>query len=490
MAPCQIPKSITDAQRDGKRIVFLSGNFNVVHPGHLRLINFAKTFGDFLVIGLFDDDHEGVLVNFLNRKSTILNIQAVDEAILIPSGSLLELLEKLRPRVIVKGAEYKNKVNVEANIIHQIGCQLIFSSGDLIFSSRDLIKPELTFAQRTSLTHDIRFLRQRNVSFDRLTTLVHNFSTKNVLVIGDLIIDEYVSCEPIGMSQEDPTIVVAPLKSQKFLGGAGIVAAHLKCMGASTTFLSLVGDDECAQHSGEFLSNYGVNHVLLTDKTRPTTLKQRIRAKNKTLLRINHLRSHVIDEHLEKILFHKILEEIPTIDAVIFSDFNYGLISDHLISQVSRVCTDRKIPFFADSQSSSQFGNIARFKGSKVSCATERELQIAKADFRSGVQHLANSFLSETEVQGLIVKLGAEGLIAVDKPYEFDTDKVCALNSNPVDTAGAGDALLAATSLSSICGGSLWESAYLGAIAAGLQVASLGNVPVSVEHILAAISTD
>ena len=119
-----------------------------------------------------------------------------------------------------------------------------------------------------------------------LSEVVGKFSELKVCVVGDLIVDEYVTCEALGMSQEDPTLVVTPTDRRRFLGGAGIVAAHAAELGAKSTLITVVGKDEAGDYATGMLSKYGVEGAEVVDESRPTTLKQRFRAENKTLLRV------------------------------------------------------------------------------------------------------------------------------------------------------------------------------------------------------------
>jgi bifunctional ADP-heptose synthase (sugar kinase/adenylyltransferase) len=120
--------------------------------------------------------------------------------------------------------------------------------------------------------------------------------------------------------------------------------------------------------------------------------------------------------------------------------------------------------------------------------ATEREARIALNDYRSGLQHIGNTLISKSRAKSLILKLGAEGLIALTTTDKFATDNLPTLNQRPVDVAGAGDALLAAASLCGVSGGSIWESAYLGSIAAAIQVSRIGNTPLKCEELLSEIT--
>ena len=101
---------------------------------------------------------------------------------------------------------------------------------------------------------------------------------------------------------------------------------------------------------------------VFEDDNRPTTVKQRYRASGKTLLRVSHLRQHDISQNLVSQILSKVKAVLPTTDILIFSDFNYGCLPQSLVDEITTICRRRKIMMVADSQSSSQTGDISRFK--------------------------------------------------------------------------------------------------------------------------------
>lgn len=478
------------AEFPGQKLVFVAGNFNIVHPGHLRLINFARSCGDRLLIGLATDECEGVIVRFEDRRTALLSLDSVAGVVPLGRHELLSFLSLLQPEVMVKGKEHESAANPEREIVIGYGGHFIFSAGDSSFSSRDLIRQELANPHLAPLRQDLDFLKRRGTSKGRLAELVESFSHRKVCVIGDLIMDEYIYCDPLGMSQEDPTIVVTPIESKLFVGGAGIVSAHLVGLGAETTYFSVVGEDPMAKRASEALEGYGVQHSFLEDGSRPTILKQRYRAGNKTLLRVSHLRSHDIETELQVELLHRFAAILRSVDGVVFSDFNYGCLPQAFVEEAIRLCRAHSVPFFADSQASSQVGDVSRYRQAELISATEREARLALNDFRSGLQHIANSLIHKSDAQGLFLKLGAEGMVALARKPEFLTDDLGAFNPNPVDVAGAGDALLAAATLAKLGGGTLWEAAYLGSLAAAVQVSRVGNLPLSRSALSREITTE
>ena len=126
----------------------------------------------------------------------------------------------------------KKNLMLKKKIVEKYGGKLFFSSGENIFSSLDIIKKEI---DKNIKTIDIpkKYIKRHNIRSDSLKKILKKFSKLKVCVIGDVIVDEYITCEPVGMSQEDPTIVVTPIDKSKFLGGAGIVAAHVAGLGGS-----------------------------------------------------------------------------------------------------------------------------------------------------------------------------------------------------------------------------------------------------------------
>ena len=216
------------------KTVFVSGHFNVLHPGHLRLLRFAKDCGSRLVVAVESDRIAGEAAH-VNEQLRLEGIQSnawVDDTFIIDEP-VEDLIGRLRPAVVVKGKEHELRFNPELAVLEKYGGKLLFSSGETVFSSLDLIRKEFKVLDARSIKLPVEYLTRHNIELARLVDLLHKFEQLKVCVVGDLIIDEYITCQPLGMSQEDPTIVVTPIDVVRFIGGAGIVAAHAAGLGAS-----------------------------------------------------------------------------------------------------------------------------------------------------------------------------------------------------------------------------------------------------------------
>lgn len=468
----------------GKRIVFVSGNFNIVHPGHLRLLQFAADCGDYLVVGVTSDKLPGVTIPAEMRLEGIKAIGIVDFAFALDERPEV-FIARLKPAVVVKGKEYENRHNPERDAVAGYGGKLLFGSGEVRFSSLDLLQRELLETNFSAIRKPLDFPKRHGFVFENLVEVVQKFTRLRVLVVGDLIIDEYINCDPLGMSQEDPTIVVTPIRSDRFIGGAGIVAAHARGLGAKVRYVGVTGDDAAAVYAEETLTKFRVDSSFIVDESRPTTLKQRYRANGKTLLRVSHLKQHDISRELAERMFESVLVALDECDLLVFSDFNYGCLPQTLVERIVAKCQEKKVMMVADSQASSQISDVSRFRGMHLLTPTEHEARLAVRDYTSGLVVLAERLREQAAAHQLFITLGSEGLlIHAQEEGEMQTDQLPALNTSPKDVSGAGDSLLTCASMALAVGADVWRAAYLGGIAAACQVSRVGNVPLSADELI------
>ncbi len=462
--------------------VFVYGDFNILHPGHLRLLKFAKESGDYLTVGVNSDKicHKSLSENV--RLESINATSYVDESFILDNP--LEYIKKYKPDIVVKGKEFEYQNNDELPIIKSYNGKLLFNSGEIGFSSLDLLKQEFS-SINININHNFKYTKRHNFTINELKNIVKNFKDLNILVIGDTIIDEYIVCEALGMSAEDPTIVVSPLLNDKFIGGAAIVASHAKTLGANVKFISVLGDDDNFHFVQNNLQKLGIDTFLYSDTTRPTTLKQKFRANNKTLLRVNHLKQHNISKDIEEQISADIKNNFEEYDLIIFSDFSYGVLTNTLIHEITELGKKNNIMMVADSQSSSQIGDISKFKDMTLVTPTEKEIRLALNDFESGLVILSEKLNKISNAKYIFTTLGSEGVMIYNS-YEktIPTDNISALGINIKDVSGAGDSLLTCTAMSLALGNNIWESAYLGSITAAIQVSRVGNIPITSKEIL------
>ena len=465
--------------------VFVYGRFNVLHPGHVRLLRYARDAGDKLVVGVEPDSTAGDEAHVPEelRLEGVRSCSYVDEAFIM-AQPVTKIIDELRPATVVKGSEHRYRVNEEKDIIDSYGGKLLFSSGEMIFTSRDFIRRQFSSSNLQTLSSPASFMRRHQISFKQLQELLSRFHKLKVLVLGDMIVDEYVSCDPLGMSQEDPTLVVKPVDTSRFIGGAGIVAAHAKALGGHATLFSVVGADSEAAFARSRLEETGVRVNFYEDPTRPTTLKTRYRCQEKTLLRVSRLQQASINAELSKQVIDDIECRCKDANLVVFSDFNYGALPQEVVEEVTEIFQG-SATLCADSQSSSQFGDVSRFRYMDLLTPTEREARLSTKSLGDGLNVLGESLRASSHARHLILKLGQDGALVCPSAVGSRSpspDQIEALNRDPKDVAGAGDSMLVVSGMALAVGASIWEAACLGSIAAAIQVGRMGNTAISMKE--------
>lgn len=476
---CQQLKEI----RSKKSVGFVSGVFNILHTGHLRMLKFARNNCDLLVVLVLPDTTPGVTLPLSERCENIEHLTTVDY-VLASEKPLVDILDRIKPMKVFKGIEFKNSENIEQQVISKYNGELIFSSGT--FHNTSSIE-KITNKENFSKKIDSGFLSRHNIKYTDIAETIQSMANVNLLVIGDLIVDKYTSCNPIGISREDPIVVMAASQDSEFLGGAGIVASHAANLGADVTYLTVAGHNRETDFAKSCLKENGVKATVYIDKSRRTTVKHRFRANDKTVFRLNSLDNHDISEDISNKITTFVEKNIESYDAIIFSDFNYGCLPEALIAYLIDIGRKAGLLLFADSQTSSQLGDISRYKGMTMISPTEHEIRMSLKDHNSGLVQLAGKMHSELSAQHSVITLGEDGVF-IHSPSgmvgQITTDRIPALNPNAIDVAGAGDVFLVGSCLSLCTGSSIWLASLIGSLCSAIHVSTVGNRPIQKLRIL------
>lgn len=468
------------------------GHFNILHPGHFRFLEFAKNQGDHLCIILKGDDEiaDETETHFFpeaDRASVLSGISSVGSVLLKGKLSLRECLQILKPKKLVLGNEFRNSDNQQVigaeGVLDSMGGQVIYHAGDKHVST--LVPFESTLSQREEENRQ-KFLAvcdRRGIKFDDLNHCIEKFQNLNVLVVGDLIVDKFVSCDTLGVSSEAPVLVVKELEEEDFIGGAGVVASHIAALGANSKFVSVVGDDSLGAKIGARLSARGVSEHLIIDEKRITTEKTRYLVGTQKVFRVSKLMDHNIGAKTEAKIIQHIHNNIKDIDCIIVSDFVYGVVTPKLLEYIQNIAYSNDVKLFGDLQCSSQIGDVSKFQNFDMIFPTEKEARIAIGNKDDGLEFVAQQILRTTNCKNLAVKLGGNGLVVYDNSLSRlgESEHFPALSANPIDVSGAGDSLLSAMALSMTAGANLMQATAIGSLVASCAVEKLGNVPVDGE---------
>jgi rfaE bifunctional protein kinase chain/domain len=470
-----------------KSVIMCHGVFDVVHPGHLRHLLYAKSHADILVASLTADSHIGKAAYrpHIPQDLRALNLAAmemVDYVVIDANPTPIENISKIQPDYFAKGYEYfadglPPKTQAEVEALQTYGGELIFTPGDVVYSSSKFITAAPPALRLDKL---LTLMEKADLTFGDLYSALDKFTGLKVHVVGDTIVDSYTRTSMIGGQTKTPTMSVLYEGRSDFIGGAGIVADHLRAAGAQVTFSTVLGEDDLGRFVIDGLTKSGVEIRPIIDKKRPTTNKNAIVAAGYRLLKIDTLDNTSISDSILKAICAQIAE--TPADAIVFSDFRHGLFNRRTIPPLIKSIPPGMFKA-ADSQVASRWGNITEFKGFDLITPNEREARFSLADQDSGVRHLASLLYAATECRLLLLKLGDKGMLAIrngnsntDRDSSFVVDSFV---DQLVDAVGAGDALLAYATLAKLATGSEYVAGILGSIAAACECECDGNVPIA-----------
>ncbi|MCX6122164.1 MAG: PfkB family carbohydrate kinase [Ignavibacteriales bacterium] len=476
-----------------KKVILCHGVFDVVHPGHVRHLAYAKTKADILIASITSDRYikKGIYRPHIPEGLRALNLAAfemVDYVMIDDQETPLRTLVELKPDFFAKGFEYTSTglppaTQEEADIVESYGGQMIFTPGDVVYSSSKFLNLSLPQVQLEKL---LILMHANEITFEDLRQTIQKLSNYHVHVVGDTIVDSYTRTTFIGGQTKTPTFSVLYQGRDDYIGGAGIVAQHLRAAGAKVTFSTVLGNDHIKDFVIEGLQESGVQIIPIIDSTRPTIQKNAIISGGYRLLKIDTLDNRPISEDI----LQKLTESIQhsSANAMVFSDFRHGIFNRMSVQALTQAIPDRVFRV-ADSQVASRWGNITEFKEFDLITPNEREARFALGDQDSTVGRLASLLQESSGYKNLILKLGDRGIFCVNQNSEIKNSyfSIDSFAGNVVDAVGAGDALLAYATLTMLATGSLVMAGIIGSMAAAYECEYDGNIPIRPENLLSKI---
>ena len=479
-------KIISVNELNTDNIVLCYGHFDLIHPGHLRYLQYAKTLANNLVVALMSDKE----LNGENQKSylederaeSVANLQIVDHVIVLNNELTLDcLIDIVKPKVLVLGKEFEQnqseQINLAVNAVKNHG-KIVFHAGETHYFNANLLFKNVVDIEVNSKNQLNKICKNYKITLRDIQKKLSNFSNSELVVIGDTIVDNYVACDAIGMSAEAPVLVVKELENREFIGGAAIVASHVAALGAKCHYISVVGKDDQSNMVSKSLIGQNIGIDLIVDESRPTTYKTRYMVENQKLFRVSRIKDHKISAEIEQKIIDKLTVLAPNIDGILVSDFIYGVITQNILDVIIELSKQFNIKLYGDLQCSSQAGKVSKFSDFDLITPTEKESRIALDDNESGVEWVATTLLKNTNSKNMLMKLGSDGFIAYSKNL-IDRQDFPALSVNPVDVTGAGDSLFAVMSVSLSSGANLIEASVIGTCMASLAVKEIGNTPIT-----------
>lgn len=320
---------------------------------------------------------------------------------------------------------------------------------------------------------------------ENMTGIFEKFSSLNILIIGDVMIDSYVWGKAERISPEAPVPVVRTQEKENRLGGAANVALNVQSLGATPIICSVVGDDA---EGAEFFSLLDAHKLprngILTLNGRPTTVKTRIIADNQQIVRVDTETDRPLEEELSRRVLQRISQIITEtrIDAIIFEDYDKGLISEELITALVGLAREKKIITVVDPKKRNFlfYKGVTLFKPNLKELREGLETGIDPANLDQ-VENAVSMIKNLLDAGSIMLTLSEHGVYISS---ERGNRLIPAHVRNIADVSGAGDTVIATAALCLASGLDEHQTAAISNLAGGLVCEHTGVVPVDKKQLL------
>ena len=315
-----------------------------------------------------------------------------------------------------------------------------------------------------------------------------SFKHLNILVLGDVMLDRYLSGDVLRVSPEAPVPVLSVRERNEVLGGAGDVAANLAALGCSVTLMGVIGKDYEGKRITKLLAEKGIGHCLVETDDRPTTTKTRVIGGNQQIVRFDEETAEVVSPGTEKRLSAAMLRSLDSAKGVLLSDYGKGVLKGTLCKTAISGAFQRGLPVFVDPKGR----DWERYRG--ATCVTPNEAEFFAVSGESTDEGMVFSrnaveIKSRFEIKNLLVTRGAKGIAFF--PERGDPCFAPAPRVREVyDVSGAGDTVVAVLTASVVSGFSWDYGVSLANRAAGVVITRRGTSPVSMEDLYAPAEED
>jgi rfaE bifunctional protein kinase chain/domain len=327
---------------------------------------------------------------------------------------------------------------------------------------------------------------------EQLHTILHHIKNSHIAVIGDVIVDEYLIGNATRISREAPVPVLEFASRKLIVGGASNPSANLATLGAQVSQMGVVGDDDFASALRQLLTEKTIDiRGIITDSTRPTTVKTRIMAQMglrfpQQVARLDRLSRQPISPTIQNAIIGQLSAQLASIHAVLCSDYHGGLLTPALVDAIRDIAGDKLLT--ADAQ-----GEFDKYHGFDVVKCNADEAQHALAlslETDTDFAHAASRLCQSLNLRGgMVITRGGDGMTiaqATGEVHHIPAPHV----TDVYDTVGAGDTTIALLT-GTLCAGATYPQAGLLAnIASGLVVRRVGNYTPSVAEIIAELDRD
>jgi len=483
-------KEIRAATREaGERVVLCHGVFDLLHPGHVQHLERAAELGNRLVITVTADEYVRrgpgrPVFSHEMRMATLAALESVDWVVLSQDATALNAIDVIQPDVYCKGTEYRDhpdgpteRVTREIERVESYGGETRYIGG-VVYSSTKLLNHHFDVLPERARSFALEF--QAGHGYPAVKKAIERLSELSVLVVGEVIIDEYITCDVQGVTGKERVPSVLYREAERHWGGAYAVARHLDGLCGRVTIAGIAGDGEPVGGSAvPEGAPPGVERAFELDPAAQTVVKQRYVVENR--LRDELGKVFAVHNHGDwgslasdtRTRFRKRVRALAAEhDLVVVADYGHGLLDQEAIDELQDIA-----PFLALNcqTNSSNYGYnlITKYRRADTFCLDQAEISLAFGERDALPGSLLPRLRGHLGSATGWLTVGAAGCIGIDAADRTFT--VPALTLQVRDTLGAGDAFFALASCCAARGESLEVGSFVGALAGALAVNVTGN---------------
>ncbi|HEX8772125.1 MAG TPA: D-glycero-beta-D-manno-heptose-7-phosphate kinase [Pyrinomonadaceae bacterium] len=325
------------------------------------------------------------------------------------------------------------------------------------------------------------------LSQERAGEIVRGVRARAVVVLGDVMLDEFVWGDVTRISPEAPVPVVEVRRESAHLGGAANVLANLVALGARASLVGVVGDDAAGERLRARLreaSPSQTDELLVVDRSRPSTVKTRIIAHNQTVVRADRERRAHVDAQTEDRIIRVLRSAIKEAHAFVVSDYDKGAVTPRILGEILPLAYGRGIPVLVDPK----IRNFDSYRPATLITPNHHEAlrqTNTEEDTDAGLKHAAQLIRERLGCDSVLITRGERGMMLMEGGHEPVYVETVA--REVYDVTGAGDTVIATLAAALAAGASMLEAAILANHAAGIVVGKVGTATASGEELVASI---
>ncbi|MCP4351296.1 MAG: adenylyltransferase/cytidyltransferase family protein [Desulfobacterales bacterium] len=479
----ELPHILASFRSKGNKIVHCHGVFDLLHIGHIRYFNQARTFGDVLIVTVTPDRYVDKGPNRpafeeALRAEAIASLDCVDYVAVNKWPTAEETLQIIKPDIYVKGSDFNGaasditgKLAKEEHVVKEIGAEIAFTK-DIVFSSTNLINR--FFSSFPDEVQEYLNIFRTRYNFEDIISLLDRMASLKVLIIGDTILDDYHYCHTIGSSSKDPVLALQYDSNDLFAGGVLAVANHAANFVENVRLVTVLGEKDRHEDFIRSKLHANISPFFITQDGAPTLIKRRF-VEGYSLNKVFEV--YIMDDsgvsaEKDSQLCDWLKHEISEYDLVIAADFGHGAITER-----ARDTLTGNSPFLAVNTQANAgnrgFHTVTRYSRADYVSIADHEIRLETRDLKGKIGPMVEKISTRLDCTNFVVTRGKQGCLIRSKNEALV--EVPAFAQKVVDRIGAGDAFFAVTALAAYLDASPELIGFLGNVVGALAVNILGN---------------